>query len=98
MSSLAWAKADRVNSLLARRANIVFTTVSMHINATLSDTQHIPGVTNVLFDDLSRNVLPTEMGLDPTLMFNTTADVSILHFIQLCDPAIELLYIASHNE
>ena len=42
ISSLAWTKADRVKSLIARRANIVFTTVSMHLNATLSDTQHIP--------------------------------------------------------
>ena len=77
MTSLAWAKADRVNSLLARRANIVFTTVSMHINATLSDTQHIPGVMNVLFDGLSRNVSPTDLGLDPALMLNAAADVSI---------------------
>ena len=98
MSSLAWAKADRVNSTLARSANIVFTTVSMHINASLSDTQHIPGIMNVLFDGLSRHVSPTELGLDPTLMFNFADDVSILRFIQLCDPALELSDIASHND
>jgi hypothetical protein len=98
MSSLAWAKADRVNSILARRANIVFTTVSMYINATLSDTQHIPGVMNVLFDGLSRNVSPTELGLDPTLMFNAAADVLIVQFVQLCDPALELSDISSHND
>ena len=62
MSSLAWAKADRVNSTLARHANIAFTTVSMHINASLSDTQHIPGKMNVLFDGLSRQISPTELG------------------------------------
>ena len=98
MSSLAWAKADRVNSILARRANIVFTTKSMHINATLSDTQHIPGVMNVLFDGLSQHVSPTELGLDPALMFNAAADISILRFVQLCDPALELSDIASHND
>jgi hypothetical protein len=96
MSSLAWAQADRVNSTLARRANIVFTTISMHINASLSETQHIPGIMNVLFDGLSRNISPTELGLDPTLMFNAAADVSILRFVQLCDPALELSDIASH--
>jgi hypothetical protein len=42
-SSLASAKVDRVNSFLARRANIAFTTVSMYLNATLSDTEQIPG-------------------------------------------------------
>jgi hypothetical protein len=96
MSSLAWAQADRVNSTLARRANIVFTTISMHINASLSETQHIPGIMNVLFDGLSRNISPTELGLDPTLMFNAAADISILRFVQLCDPALELSDIASH--
>ena len=98
MSSLAWATADRVNSTLARRANIVFTTISMHINASLSDTQHIPGIMNVLFDGLSRHISPTELGLDPTLMFNATDDVSVLRFVQLCDPALELSDIQSHND
>ncbi len=98
MSSLAWAQADRVNSTLARRANIVFTTISMHINASLSDTQHIPGIMNVLFDGLSRHISPTELGLDPTLMFNAADDVSILRFVQLCDPALELSDIQSHHD
>ena len=98
MSSLAWAKADRVNSILARRANIVFTTISMHINASLSDTQHIPGIMNVLFDGLSRHLSPTELGLDPTLMFNAADDASVLRFVQLCDPALELSDIQSHND
>ena len=52
---------------------------------------------NVLFDGLSRHVSPTELGLDPTLMFNAADDVSILRFVQLCDPALES-DIASHND
>ena len=53
---------------------------------------------NVLFDGLSQHVSPTELGLDPALMFNAAADISILRFVQLCDPALELSDIASHNE
>ena len=60
MSSLAWAREDRVNSLLARRANIIFTTISMHLNATLADTEHIPGKLNVIFDGLSRHMSPED--------------------------------------
>jgi hypothetical protein len=41
ISSLAWAKADRVNSTLARQANIIFTTVSVHLHATVAETVHI---------------------------------------------------------
>ena len=53
MSSLAWARSDRVNSLLARQANIIFTTVSMHLNAHFAETEHIPGSMDVVFDGLS---------------------------------------------
>jgi hypothetical protein len=58
ISSLAWAKADRVNSTLARRANIVFTTISIQLNATVADTVHVPGTLNVIFDGLSRGLSP----------------------------------------
>ena len=98
MSSLAWVRVDRVNSLLARRANIVFTTLSMHRNATLADTEHIPGKLNVIFDDLSRQVPPQELGLDPTLMFTAETDASIVQFIVLCGPANELTDMSSHVE
>ena len=97
-SSLAWAKADRVNSLLARRANIVFTTVSMHLNATITDTEHIPGKLNVIFDGLSRNVSPQQLGLDPTLMFNVANDSAVVEFIALCDPEQPLSDITSHTQ
>ena len=96
MSSLAWAREDRVNSLLARRANIIFTTISMHLNATLADTEHIPGKLNVIFDGLSRHVSPEDLGLDPTLMFSADTDDTIVQFITLCDPANELTDMSSH--
>jgi hypothetical protein len=70
ISSLAWAKTNRVNSLLARRANIIFTTISTHLNASLSETEHVPGLMNTVFDGLSRNVSPEDLGLDPLLMYN----------------------------
>lgn len=40
ISSLAWAEAGRVNSSLARRANLVFTTISLHLDATIAETVH----------------------------------------------------------
>ena len=47
ISSLAWTKADRVNSTLACRENIVFTTISIHLDATVADTVHVPGTLSV---------------------------------------------------
>ena len=53
MSSLAWAENDRVNSTLARRGNIVFTTLSMHLGATVAVATRIPGKLNIIYDGLS---------------------------------------------
>lgn len=68
VSSLAWAKADRVNSTLARQANIIFTTLSVHLHATVAETTHIPGELNVIFDGLSRGLTSSELGLDESRM------------------------------
>lgn len=97
MSSLAWARSDRVNSLLARRANIVYTTVSMHLNAHLVETEHVPGAMNVVFDGLSRNVSPEQLGLDPSLMYTVADDLAMNEFIQLCNPALRLTDMTSHT-
>jgi hypothetical protein len=51
-----------LNSVLARRANIIFTTISMHLNANLAEAEHVPGVLNTVYDGLSRNVSPQELG------------------------------------
>ena len=96
-SSLAWAKSDRVNSLLARRANIIFTTISMHLNANLAKAEHVPGVLNTVFDGLSCNVSPHDLGLDPLLMYHATADDAMLQLVQLCNPSDQLSDMMSHT-
>jgi len=72
MSSLAWARSDRVNSLLARWLT--------HFNAHLAETEHVPGSMNVVFDGLSRNVSPEQLGLDPLLMYTVADDLAMLSF------------------
>ena len=53
----------------------------MHLNATLANTEHIPGKLNVIFDGLSRHVPPQHLGLDPILMFPAETDATIVQFI-----------------
>ena len=50
-----------------------------------------------MFDGLSRNVLPQELGLDPLLMYNATADDAMLQIVQLCNPADHLSDMTSHT-
>jgi len=84
MSSLAWARSNRVNSILARRDN-------------LTAFEHIPGSMNIVFDGLSSNVPPEQLGLDPLLMYHTAADHTVNEFIQLCNPALQLNDMSSHT-
>jgi hypothetical protein len=96
MSSLAWADNDRMNSALTRRENIVYTTLSMHLEATVAETTHIPEKLNIIHDELSRLLTPSELGLDSTLEYDASNDKSMLEFLQLCDPDAALDTIESH--
>ena len=98
MSSLAWASHDRVNSRLARRGNIVFTTLSMHLDATVAITTHIPGKQNIIYDGLSRNQTPEDLGIDSSLEYHVARDQSIITFLRLCDPSALLDTIESHMQ
>jgi len=96
MSSLAWAQADRVNSTLARRGNIIFTTLSMHLDASVAQTTHIPGKLNVVYDGLSRNISPIELGLHPSNEHPADQDHSLLAILRLCDPDAPLDDFTAH--
>ena len=95
-SSLAWASKDRVNSKLARRDNIVYTTLSMHLDAKVAVTTHIPGKLNIIFDGLSRLLSPADVGLDISLEYNARDDVTLLRILQLCDPEAIIDTIDDH--
>ena len=55
----------------------------MHLNANLAEAEQVPGVLNIVFDGLSRNVSTEELGLDPLLMYNAAADdpITVLRLI-----------------
>ena len=96
ISSLAWASKDRVNSKLARRGNIVYTTLAMHLDARVAVTTHIPGKLNIIFDGLSRLLSPADVGLDTSLEYNARDDATLLQILQLCDPEATIDTIADH--
>jgi len=98
MSSLAWAQADRVNSVLARRGNIVFTTLSMHLDANVAVATHIPGKLNVLYDRLSRNVSAADLDIDASKEYAASSDHTFVSVLQLCDPEKDLPDITAHTQ
>ena len=95
MSSLAWAQANRVNSVLARRGNIIFTALSMHLDAHVAIATHIPGKLNVLYDRLS---LATDLDIDASKEYDASSDLAFISVLQLCDPDADLPDITAHTQ
>jgi hypothetical protein len=95
---LAWAQADRVNSVLARRGNIIFTTLSIHLDAHVAIATHIPGKLNVVYDRLSRNVSATDLDIDASKEYDASSDHAFISMIQLCDSDADLPDITAHTQ
>lgn len=96
ISSLTWAASDRTASALARRANIGFTIVATDIDALVSDTVHVPGKLNTVYDGLSRGVDAATLGLDPALQLHLPPTHPFLHYLALCDPVLPLVTPDEH--
>lgn len=87
VSSLAWCRAEHSKSPLARRALILFTLLSIDLDAMVTSTLHRPGKDNVVCDGLSRGVDPADLGL-PLDGQLTAADWGpTLDPVVSCDPA-----------
>ncbi len=65
-TSLAWCRRGRVASEIARRANIGFSLLAVHLNALVAGTTHIAGVDNIVYDGLSRGKMGLAVGLPPS--------------------------------
>ena len=68
----------------------------MHLDSHVATTQHATGRLNIVFDELSRNKTPSEVGLDRTKMYNAETDSALVRFLQLCDPDDSLDNLDSH--
>jgi hypothetical protein len=98
MSSLDWSKRDRVNSTLARKANIGMTLAAAHIDVTITASVHIPGYLNTVYDGLTRNKSASEVRLPPHLQIHLPAAHPVHRFIALCDPDAPLEGYTQHAQ
>jgi hypothetical protein len=64
--------------------------VSVHCNAHVHDTIHVPGVENTVYDGLSRGDTAEKVGLNPSAQVFLTETHPITRFIAHCDPALSL--------
>jgi hypothetical protein len=96
MSSLSWCAHDRVNSLLARRAGIGFTLLSVHMDATVCEIRHLAGKLNIVYDGLSRGLRGIDVGLRPDLFVAAATNSNTMQYLTLCDPDVPLVSVDEH--
>jgi hypothetical protein len=96
MSSLAWAERDRVNSVIARRANIVYTLASVRADIDVTEKVHVPGKENVVFDGLTRGKTGEEVGLDPYKQCFYSESHPIHQLVAACNPHLPLYSNQEH--
>ena len=87
-ASLAWASTGRTPSLRARRANVTFSLLTLHLDCSLALTTHVPGVENIIYDGLSRDTSPILLGLDTTLHSHLATPLEDL--LTLCNPNLPI--------
>jgi hypothetical protein len=97
-TSLACCRRGRVASEIARRANIGFSLLAVHLNALVAETTHVAGVDNVVYDGLSRGKSSLAVGLPEHLFVALPTDSPLVRYVALCDPAQPLVSTEDHTE
>ena len=87
-ASLAWASTGRTPSLRARRANIAFSLLTLHLDCSLAQVTHVPGKENVVYDGLSRDETPAKLGLGPALQSHLAHPLATI--LSLCNPTLPI--------
>ena len=90
ISALQWAKEDRAQSMICRRASICFSLISIHLDLRVAETIHVPGVENIICDGLSRGKLGSEVGLPIEKYRDFQSDARGMEFLRECDPLAPL--------
>jgi hypothetical protein len=90
ISALQWAKEDRAESMICRRASICFSLLSIQLDLRVAETIHVPGVENIICDGLSRGKRGCEVGLPESKFVDFELDESGMAYLKECDPKREI--------
>ena len=95
ITALKWGTTERFKGLLNLGSVIAFIMLGIHLNMWVSDSLHVPGVDNVIFDALSRGSSAIDMGFDAQDVVDMNSDLQFMKLIELCDPQIN--YDSEHQ-
>jgi hypothetical protein len=87
-SSLQWAATQRFRPGPSRRAAMAFVSVCTRFDVTVTETAHIPGVTNVRCDRMSRSCPPShpDVGFPVEVVLTPESIPRVVSLLQACDP------------
>lgn len=89
ITALKWGTTERFKGLLNLGAVIAFIMLGTRLNIWVSDSIHIPGEDNTLFDSLSRGTTCQQLGIEEHLIVELSNDTEFTKLISLCNPSIE---------
>lgn len=64
--------------------------ILLHFDATITDTVHVHGVGNTVYDDLSRNLSANHVGVDSSLQLHLSPDHPVNRNLQLYNPTLSI--------
>lgn len=86
ITALTWASTERFRGSLNSGAVVAFIMLGIHFNLWISDSAHIAGVDNVIFDALSRGKSCLDLGFNSEQIVDLAADEAFNKLILLCNP------------
>lgn len=96
VSALTWAKDDRADSDICRKASICFSLLSIHLGMSVADIVHIPGIDNIICDGLSRGIDASDLGLPREKFIDFYSDEAGMEYLTQCDPLTSVGGVEQH--
>jgi len=100
VAALKWATTSRCTSLCGQAANIIMSWFQIHSGINVTITEHISGINMGIIDDISRDVMNTDLDAIPFIdlqpPFQTKSN-QLRKLFTLCDPTIPGPIIDHHE-
>jgi hypothetical protein len=88
-TSLTWGVDGHFKGKLSQRAALIYILAALLFDNVATESIHIPGVDNVVCDDLSRlKVTATDLGIDYRLVVDLTEDTPLFQILELVNPVL----------
>ena len=90
LTSLKWGESEKFKGTNCLAASVAFILLCIRFELHVAETEFVPGVVNVFYDRISRQVPPLALGVPPYLVMDLEKDTCIQQLLCLCDPTLDI--------